>query len=177
MIKVKYIGEDAPLSLRTGKVYDAALSQLGWYGIVDETGEAYVYPPELFEIQPGGDMAEVRDVVKAHINWTPHEFGGRRTMLPVNERSCPIMVFEPTRYNGFDPLLTAEIYNESMNGRTSVAYVSYLLKDAPHHLLRDGGRFMLYEGKREVARGAVARQAIIENDMREHEEQIAVALM
>lgn len=49
-MKVKYIGEDNPLSLREGKVYEARLLKKGWYGIVDETKEEYAYPPELFEI-------------------------------------------------------------------------------------------------------------------------------
>ncbi|MCI5802558.1 MAG: hypothetical protein SOX72_00965 [Oscillospiraceae bacterium] len=48
-VKVKYIGEDDPLSLRNGKIYDALVSQKGWYCIVDETNEEYAYPPELFE--------------------------------------------------------------------------------------------------------------------------------
>jgi hypothetical protein len=48
--KVKYIGEDNPLSLRHNKKYDARVLKKNWYGIVDETGEEYAYPPELFEI-------------------------------------------------------------------------------------------------------------------------------
>ena len=49
-MKVKYIGDDNPLSLRTGKVYSARILKMGWYGIIDESGEEYAYPPELFEI-------------------------------------------------------------------------------------------------------------------------------
>lgn len=49
-IKVKYVGEDDPLSLRNEKVYEARVLQKGWYGIVDETKEEYAYPPNLFEI-------------------------------------------------------------------------------------------------------------------------------
>ena len=49
-IKVKYIGEDNPLALRTGKEYVARVLKLGWFGVVDETKEEYAYPPELFEI-------------------------------------------------------------------------------------------------------------------------------
>ena len=49
-IEVKYIGDDDPLSLRKGKIYNARILKKGWYGIVDETGEEYAFPPELFEI-------------------------------------------------------------------------------------------------------------------------------
>jgi hypothetical protein len=48
-ITVKYIGEDDPLSLRKDKLYTARILIRNWYGIVDETGEEYAYPPELFE--------------------------------------------------------------------------------------------------------------------------------
>ena len=36
-VKVIYLGEDNPLTLRTGKVYIARSLKMGWYGIVDET--------------------------------------------------------------------------------------------------------------------------------------------
>nr|DAI34059.1 MAG TPA: hypothetical protein [Caudoviricetes sp.] len=47
-IKVVYIGDDDPLALRTGKTYIARILQKGWLGVVDESGEEYAYPPELF---------------------------------------------------------------------------------------------------------------------------------
>ena len=50
MVKVKYIGEDDALSLRTGKEYRARVLKKGWFGIVDETNEEYAYPPEVFEV-------------------------------------------------------------------------------------------------------------------------------
>ena len=58
IITVKYIGEDDPLSLRSGKVYEARLLKKGWFGIVDEIKEEYAYPPEVFEVVnvSGGEM-------------------------------------------------------------------------------------------------------------------------
>ena len=50
VVQVKYIGEDDPLMLRAGKIYDARVLQKNWYGIVDETNEEYAYPPQLFEM-------------------------------------------------------------------------------------------------------------------------------
>jgi len=49
-VKVKYKGESDPLMLLNGKEYEARVLKLSWYGIVDETGEEYAYPPELFEL-------------------------------------------------------------------------------------------------------------------------------
>ena len=50
VVRVKYIGEDDPLSLRYGKIYEARALQKDWFGVVDETNEEYAYPPELFEV-------------------------------------------------------------------------------------------------------------------------------
>ena len=49
-IKVKFIGEDDPMALRSGKEYNARVLNKGWFGVVDETNEEYAYPPECFEI-------------------------------------------------------------------------------------------------------------------------------
>ena len=49
-VKIKYIGEDNPLALRTGKIYDGRVLKKGWFGVVDETDEEYAYPPEVFQI-------------------------------------------------------------------------------------------------------------------------------
>lgn len=51
-MKVKYVGESDPLELLNGKIYDVIeIDEVsGWYRIVDETGEDYLYPAEDFEI-------------------------------------------------------------------------------------------------------------------------------
>lgn len=40
------------IELLEGKVYDAVIADdiPGWYRIVDESGEDYLYPPSLFDI-------------------------------------------------------------------------------------------------------------------------------
>lgn len=47
-MKKKYIGKDDPLSLIKDKIYDVISVERGWYRIVDETGEDYLYPPKFF---------------------------------------------------------------------------------------------------------------------------------
>lgn len=49
-MKVKYIGISDPLELINGKIYNVISIEKGWYRIIDETSEDYLYPPELFEI-------------------------------------------------------------------------------------------------------------------------------
>lgn len=47
---VKYTGEGSELSLLNGKEYAVESTECGWYRIVDESGEDYLYPPQSFEI-------------------------------------------------------------------------------------------------------------------------------
>lgn len=58
-LKVKYIGEldiDVPNSYKIfmdvlpGKIYEVLAVERGWYRIVDESEEDYLYPPDDFEI-------------------------------------------------------------------------------------------------------------------------------
>lgn len=49
-MKVKYRGESDPLYLLNGKVYEVAGIEEGWYRIVDETEEDYLYSPDAFDV-------------------------------------------------------------------------------------------------------------------------------
>ena len=49
-MKIKYIGETAPLELTNGKTYEVISVEKGWYRIEDDTGDDYLYPAEQFEI-------------------------------------------------------------------------------------------------------------------------------
>ena len=48
-MKVKYKGK-TDISLTNGKVYDVLSVENGWYRIVDDTEEDYLFFPEDFEI-------------------------------------------------------------------------------------------------------------------------------
>ena len=50
MMKVKYIGETDPATFIKDKIYNVISIEQKWYRIVDETNEAYLYPPDKFEI-------------------------------------------------------------------------------------------------------------------------------
>ena len=49
-MKVKYIEETMSISLTKDKIYDVLAIEKGWYRIIDDTEEDYLYPPELFDI-------------------------------------------------------------------------------------------------------------------------------
>lgn len=49
-MRVKYIKKTVSLSLTQNKIYDVLSTEKGWYRIIDDSGEDYLYPPEQFEI-------------------------------------------------------------------------------------------------------------------------------
>ena len=53
-MKVKYIDESDPLELINGKIYDVIEvdEESGWYRIIDETVEDYLFELEAFETVP-----------------------------------------------------------------------------------------------------------------------------
>jgi len=47
-LKVKYIGPDY-VALPAGTVHEVISVEKGWYRIMTELGETYLFPPEVFE--------------------------------------------------------------------------------------------------------------------------------
>lgn len=49
-MKVKWKGKTDFLVLTNNKIYDVLSVENGWYRIIDDSGEDYLYPPEQFEV-------------------------------------------------------------------------------------------------------------------------------
>lgn len=49
-MKVRYLGKTEFLVLTNNKVYDVISVEKGWYRVVDDSGEDYLYPQKYFEI-------------------------------------------------------------------------------------------------------------------------------
>ena len=49
-MKVKYIGKTDIVALEKGKVYNVLSVEKGWYRIMTEVEEDYLFPPNQFEI-------------------------------------------------------------------------------------------------------------------------------
>ena len=49
-MKIKYLGKTVPLMLTHGRMYDVMSIERGWYRVVDDSGDDYLYPPECFEV-------------------------------------------------------------------------------------------------------------------------------
>lgn len=49
-MKVKSITPTRFLETTNGKVYDVLSVEKGWYRIVDDSGDDYLYPPQMFEV-------------------------------------------------------------------------------------------------------------------------------
>lgn len=48
-MKVKYIAKDL-VAMKQGKIYDVMSIEKGWYRIMSELDEDYLFPPEAFEV-------------------------------------------------------------------------------------------------------------------------------
>ena len=49
-MKSKWKGKTDFLVLTHGKIYDVLSVEKGWYRVIDDSGEDYLYPPEYFDI-------------------------------------------------------------------------------------------------------------------------------
>ncbi|RKW34010.1 MAG: hypothetical protein D8H95_49310 [Lachnospiraceae bacterium] len=49
-MKVRWLGKTEALILTNDKIYDVISIERGWYRVIDDSGEDYLYPPEVFEI-------------------------------------------------------------------------------------------------------------------------------
>lgn len=49
-MKVRWKGKTDLLVLTHDKVYTVLAVEKGWYRIVDDSGEDYLYPPKQFEV-------------------------------------------------------------------------------------------------------------------------------
>ena len=49
-MKVKWLGKTDFLVLTNNKIYDVISIESGWYRIIDDSDEDYLYPPDMFEI-------------------------------------------------------------------------------------------------------------------------------
>lgn len=49
-MKIKWKGKTDFLVLTHDKIYNVISIEKGWYRIVDDSGEDYLYPPDNFEI-------------------------------------------------------------------------------------------------------------------------------
>lgn len=61
-MKVKYHGKSCPIYFIDGGIYEVVGKQCGFWRIVDETGDDYLYgPEECFEIIEG-DPSELKEI-------------------------------------------------------------------------------------------------------------------
>jgi len=49
-MKVKWLGKTDYLVLTNNKIYDVISIERGWYRIIDDSGDDYLYPLDMFEI-------------------------------------------------------------------------------------------------------------------------------
>ena len=63
-MRAKYIGKDL-VAMQHGKTYDIISVERGWYRILTELDEDYLFPPEAFEIVENADGMKQVDLAPA----------------------------------------------------------------------------------------------------------------
>jgi hypothetical protein len=93
---------------------------------------------------------------KAKIWWVPETEGGRKSP-PTGPRYVTVVRFaeDTGNFNQEAWSLVVEFPETSNPAREMEAEVSFLVDEAPQHLIYPGSRFDLFEGVRIVARGEV----------------------
>ena len=59
-MKVKWLGKTEFLVLTNNKIYEVISIEGGWYRIIDDSGEDYLYPSDMFEIVEGDNNMIVK---------------------------------------------------------------------------------------------------------------------
>jgi len=54
-VKVKYIGKKETLAFEREKVYEVMSIEKGWFRIMTELDEDYLFPPHVFEVVEGDE--------------------------------------------------------------------------------------------------------------------------
>ena len=49
-MKVKYTGKPDTLAFEKGKIYEVMSVEKGWFRIMTELEEDYLFPPDVFEV-------------------------------------------------------------------------------------------------------------------------------
>lgn len=74
-MKVKYIGKTSFLMLTNEKIYAVLSIEMNMYRIVDDSGDDYLYPKQLFDIVEGGPEDLPEDIKD---NWWHNSRYGKR---------------------------------------------------------------------------------------------------
>ena len=62
-MKAKYLGNINTIALKKGKVYDVMSVEKGWFRIMTELDDDYLFPPEQFEIIEDDDELTLERVI------------------------------------------------------------------------------------------------------------------
>ena len=90
---------------------------------------------------------------KVKLIWPPPSEGGRKKIMPVGMRYCPVIIAKPLEATGSN--WSVAVVNKTIEGLASEAEIAFMSPEAPHDVLAPGLPFDLYEGQNLVASGNV----------------------
>lgn len=92
-------------------------------------------------------------VTKALVDWIKAEEGGKNKIPKIE------FVFYPMiKIAGDENLINWSLFltnKKFLSKHQTVAEIGFLMKNAPHHLLKSGVKFTLFEGAKEIASGII----------------------
>lgn len=80
-MRVKYLGDSDPLALINGKVYEALAVEEGYYRVIDETGDDYLYDTDLFTIVESNALTALGLLSDELIEFIERETGFDKTAI------------------------------------------------------------------------------------------------
>jgi len=98
-------------------------------------------------------------MAKAKMNWRSQEMGGR-VKPPSGSQYITVARFDDEKDKWPDEAWSLVLEFDTLPDASlsSIATVTFLVEDAPHHLLHVGSRFELFEGHKCVADGEVIEE-------------------
>lgn len=95
---------------------------------------------------------------EARIYWLSETEGGRKD-IPIGDKYAPIIKITKPMFISDDFWSVFVVNKRVLNKKETLSNLEYLSEIAPNNLSK-GVEFMLYEGKRTVARGIVLREIV-----------------
>ncbi len=90
-------------------------------------------------------------MVEAKINWIKTEPGGKLKIPSLDTVFYPMIRLDNNTVNWSFRLINKQFINDCQ----TIAYIGFLMENAPHHLLQSNSKFQLYEGSKKIAEGEI----------------------
>lgn len=92
-------------------------------------------------------------VMKALVVWIKSEDGGKKKIPEIESIFYPMI-----KIDGDNKMINWSLFlinKKFISEYQTISKIGFLMKNAPHHLLKPGVKFKLFEGAKEIASGEI----------------------